>query len=196
MADLPSVAKRIQVEETQALRPVSESTAQKMGSTMNYLLDNYAIPPGTIIDYAGSEATVPPGWLIADGRAVSRTTYANLFTAIGTLWGTGDGVSTFNMPDLRGLFTRMVDQTTIGAAGRDPDVGSRVPVGTGTTGEAGSYQQDQFRSHTHQAGAKNNGVFGAGWNEIYDANEPKYTSAAGGNETRPKNAYVLKIIKT
>ena len=46
--------------------------------------------------------TPPTGWLICDGSAVSRTTYATLFAAIGTKWGTGDGSTTFNLPDFRG----------------------------------------------------------------------------------------------
>ena len=50
--------------------------------------------------FAGQSA--PSGWLIADGSPVSRTTYAALFTNIGTLWGGGDGVTTFNLPDFRG----------------------------------------------------------------------------------------------
>lgn len=59
------------------------------------------VPPGTIIDYAG--ATTPVGYLLCAGQAVSRSTYARLFTAIGTLWGSGDGSTTFNVPDLRGM---------------------------------------------------------------------------------------------
>jgi len=59
------------------------------------------IPPGAMIDYAGG--TVPSGgWLLCDASAVSRTTYANLFAAIGTTWGAGDGSTTFNLPDYRG----------------------------------------------------------------------------------------------
>lgn len=55
---------------------------------------------GQIIMFAGS--TAPAGWLICNGQAVSRTTYAKLFSVIGTTWGTGNGSSTFNIPDLRG----------------------------------------------------------------------------------------------
>lgn len=55
---------------------------------------------GSLIAYAG--ATPPDGYLNCNGAAVSRTTYADLFTAIGTTWGTGDGSTTFNVPDLRG----------------------------------------------------------------------------------------------
>lgn len=46
---------------------------------------------------------VPEGWLLCDGSAISRTTYADLFSYIGTAWGVGDGVTTFNIPDLRGI---------------------------------------------------------------------------------------------
>jgi microcystin-dependent protein len=59
-----------------------------------------AIPAGCIMPYAG--ATAPTGWLIADGSAVSRTTYADLFAVVGETYGAGDGSTTFNVPDLRG----------------------------------------------------------------------------------------------
>jgi microcystin-dependent protein len=57
-------------------------------------------PPGAVIAFAGS--TPPTGWLLCDGSAVSRTTYSGLFQSIGITWGSGDGVTTFNLPDLRG----------------------------------------------------------------------------------------------
>ena len=57
------------------------------------------MPAGAIVAYAGGSA--PPGYLVCDGSAVSRTGYANLFAAIGTTWGAGDGSTTFNVPDLR-----------------------------------------------------------------------------------------------
>jgi phage-related tail fiber protein len=96
-----------------------------------------SVPPGTIIAYAG--ATIPAGWLACDGTAVSRTTYAALFTAVTTVHGGGDGVATFNLPDLRGRFLRGVDNN----AGRDPEASSRVApqIGvstvTGGIGNAG-----------------------------------------------------------
>lgn len=58
------------------------------------------LAPGIILPYAGSAA--PTGWLLCFGQAVSRTTYAGLFSAIGTTFGVGDGSTTFNVPDLRG----------------------------------------------------------------------------------------------
>ena len=55
-----------------------------------------SMPAGMVMDYAGN--TVPSGWLLCDGSAISRTTYARLFAAIGTTWGSGDGSTTFNLP--------------------------------------------------------------------------------------------------
>jgi len=57
-------------------------------------------PIGAIIAYGG--ASDPSGWLICDGRAISRATFADLFAAISTAYGVGDGSTTFNIPDLRG----------------------------------------------------------------------------------------------
>lgn len=62
------------------------------------------IPSGAVLYFAGR--TAPAGWLKANGAAVSRTTYATLFAAIGTTYGAGDGRSTFNLPDLRAEFLR------------------------------------------------------------------------------------------
>lgn len=58
------------------------------------------IPSGVLMPYAGSVA--PTGWLLCNGQQVSRTTYANLYAVVGTTYGTGDGSSTFHVPDLRG----------------------------------------------------------------------------------------------
>lgn len=58
------------------------------------------VPAGVVNDFAG--ATAPEGWLLCYGQAISRTTYADLFEAIGTVFGVGDGSTTFNIPDARG----------------------------------------------------------------------------------------------
>jgi len=78
-----------------------------------------ALPAGVMIDFAGT--TAPSGWIMCDGAAVSRTVYAGLFAAIGTTYGTGDGSTTFNLPDFRGRFARYMDNmgTVAGAASRD-----------------------------------------------------------------------------
>lgn len=57
------------------------------------------VPAGVVVPYAGSSA--PSGYLLSYGQAISRTTYASLFTAISTTYGTGDGSTTFNVPDCR-----------------------------------------------------------------------------------------------
>lgn len=70
---------------------------------------NTNAPIGSIQIYAGS--TAPNGWLICDGSAVSRTTYANLFNIIGTTYGAGDGSTTFNLPNLKGRIPVGLDNT-------------------------------------------------------------------------------------
>lgn len=60
----------------------------------------------TVQMWAGLIATIPDGWLQCDGAAVSRSTYAELFTAIGTTYGAGNGTTTFNLPNLTGRFPR------------------------------------------------------------------------------------------
>lgn len=68
------------------------------------------IPPGTIIHYAGR--TAPSGWLICNGANVSRTDYAALFAAIGTIYGAGNGSTTFGLPNLNGRFLEGTTSTS------------------------------------------------------------------------------------
>jgi microcystin-dependent protein len=63
-------------------------------------ISEFSLPSGLIFPYGG--ATAPSGYLLCFGQAISRTTYADLFTALGTTYGSGDGSTTFNVPDLRG----------------------------------------------------------------------------------------------
>jgi len=74
------------------------------------------VPPGTIIYVAMPNA--PDGYLKANGQEVSRTTYSNLFNAIGTRYGVGNGATTFNLPDLRGTFIRCWSDGSTKDAGR------------------------------------------------------------------------------
>ena len=78
----------------------------------------------------------PTGWLICDGLAISRTTYASLFSAIGTLWGVGDGSTSFNLPNLNAAFLRGSGSGTIN--GR-----------TKTGGSVGDFLEDQGQIHQH-----------------------------------------------
>ena len=88
-------------------------------TNLNNSLNNI-IPAGVISMYGGS--TVPSGWLICDGRAVSRTTYSRLFSAIGTTYGAGNGSTTFNLPNLKGrvpvgLDTSQTEFNSLGKTG-------------------------------------------------------------------------------
>lgn len=76
------------------------------GALVKDTADGGGVPIGTILPYAGS--TAPEGTLMCNGAAISRSTYAELFAAISTTWGAGDGETTFNVPDLRGYFIRGV----------------------------------------------------------------------------------------
>jgi microcystin-dependent protein len=94
-------------------------------------------PTGAIIDFGGTSA--PSGFLVCNGAAVSRTTYANLFAIIGVLWGSGDGSTTFNLPNL-------VDHVTAGAGGS-----LLSPNTVGTSGGAATYmmQGSDLVQHLH-----------------------------------------------
>lgn len=95
------------------------------------------VPVGVIYPFGGDNSKVPIGYLPCDGRAVSRTQYSALFNVIGTSFGNGDGINTFNVPDLR----------------------ESVPVGIGTRGSGvkvhdtytlGEFKDDQFQGHAHR----------------------------------------------
>lgn len=109
--------------------------------------------PGDVKWSAKGLTADPTGWLLCDGRAVDRTTYSDLFTAIGIAHGSGDGATTFNIPDYRGRVLRCPDDlgTTAGAAGLDPDAASRTAMASdGNTGSAvGSIQADALQGHAH-----------------------------------------------
>ena len=155
-------------------------------------IDNITtVPSGAVFHFAMSAA--PSGYLKANGAAVSRTTYAALFAAIGTTFGTGDGSTTFNVPDLRGEFVRGLDD------GRGVDAGRAL----------GSAQTDEFESHNHLL-FRNTGGAGGSTNSV-----PSYSAvgltgeatgaasygggalaqATGGTETRPRNIALLACIK-
>ena len=88
------------------------------GAAMNAAL------AGTIMPWPS--ANVPAGWLACDGRAVSRAEYDGLFAVIGTIYGAGDGITTFNVPDLRGRAIVGLDDMGSGAANVISDVRARV----------------------------------------------------------------------
>lgn len=83
---------------------VASATQPQHAVTQKQLQDRLAQHSGQVAFFASANA--PDGWLAANGAAVSRTAYANLFVVIGTTFGAGDGSTTFNLPDLRGEFLR------------------------------------------------------------------------------------------
>jgi microcystin-dependent protein len=103
-------------------------TTALQAATKSYV--DTSMPPGALLAYASS--TTPSGWLLCDGSAVSRTTYADLFAAISTTWGTGDGSTTFNVPDLRGQFLRGYDSRAT-ATSQDTTLISGITTNTSTT---------------------------------------------------------------
>lgn len=107
------------------------------------------IPPGSVIAFAGS--TAPPGWLLCDGSAVSRTTYSALFATIGVTHGAGNLDTSFNLPDYRGRFLRGVDASHATAGWRDPGADDRTAMANGGNAGnlVGSIQSSENLSHSH-----------------------------------------------
>lgn len=152
------------------------------------------VPAGIVAYFANS--TAPAGWLKCNGAAVSRTTYAALFSAFGTTYGVGDGATTFNLPDLRGDFLRSLDD------GRGLDTGRTI----GTT------QGQSITEHSHfQAFGPLNGDAGRYGKTATGINATQYSLTAGpngdanytsgvqgtttGSENRPRNVAMLACIK-
>lgn len=143
------------------------------------------LPAGLILPYGGS--TAPSGWYECDGTTRSRTTDADLFAAIGTNYGAGDGSTTFTLPDFRGEFIRGWDH----GRGADPDAASRTGGDT-----VGSTQSGEIAAHTHGVAASGTpttvqgGAGAAGGSSVGGT-----SGSTGGNETRPRNVAAMFIIK-
>ncbi|WP_262527909.1 phage tail protein [Agrobacterium tumefaciens] len=180
---------------TQAISTVSGLQAA-IDAIHNALAIN--TPAGSITIWATE--TAPAGWLICNGAAVSRTTYAGLFAVLGGYYGTGDGSTTFNIPDLRGLFVRGKDN----GRGLDPNR------------TLGSYQDSDNKWHGHGVndpghshGGVQNGQASTGRSTAIDQPPAVYSfgstwgattgisiQGSGGNESRPRNIAMNYIIKT
>ena len=65
-------------------------------------------PAGMVMAFAGDTLHIPDGWLLCNGKAISRTAFSDLFNVISISWGSGDNINTFNLPDMRGTFLRGV----------------------------------------------------------------------------------------
>jgi microcystin-dependent protein len=168
-----------------------------LGSTLDLAvayLNQHRLYPGWIV-FSATE-NIFSLTLECDGSAVSRTTYARLFAAIGTRYGAGDGVTTFNLPDYRGEILRGWDH----GRGADPDRLTRTNRGDGTTGDVvGSKQSTANLSHAHSSAAGSFWVTTGGTSNIATAAGSNRGSSAstatnGGSESRPRNVYVLPLI--
>jgi microcystin-dependent protein len=169
---------------------------------MSFLTVSAIVPPATVLPYAAASA--PEGWLICDGSAVSRSTYANLFAAIGTTYGSGDGLTTFNLPNTQGIFLR--------------GAGSQIISGITYNGTRGTSENDNMQGHWHELGDNSGNVSnsrpsgtasggptsisgsttGGGFSVSRALNFVNNTvngSPRSGNETRPANISVNYIIK-
>jgi microcystin-dependent protein len=145
------------------------------------------VPTGSVFTMATT--TVPSGYLECNGAAVSRTTYADLFAAIGTTWGNGNGSTTFNIPNLQGEFVRGWDN------GRGIDSGRTFA----------SFQDHQLQEHTHTIAysARNVGdppnpitIGDAQYNVQTKQTFSTGTTGDFGAETRPRNIAMMYVIKT
>jgi microcystin-dependent protein len=154
------------------------------------------VPTGAVFNLATT--TVPTGYLECDGSAVSRTTYADLFAAIGTVWGSGNGSTTFNVPDLRGEFVRGWDN------GRGQDSGRAfASVQTEMIGPHNHGITDPGHSHSYSAG--NYANIAGGEADASRGPTGKTTGSAttgitvnnnSGTENRPRNISMMYVIKT
>lgn len=144
---------------TSTTRPTAPYTGQLIFETDTFKLQFWngsawqgavSAPAGTVEAYAGS--TAPTGWLLCAGQAVSRTTYADLFAVVSTTYGSGDGSTTFNIPDLRGRVAAGKDDMGGSAASRLTS--TTITSGATTLGNNGGAQthtltEAQLASHTH-----------------------------------------------
>jgi len=200
MTDLTAIKKNIQVEETQYKSSVSESTMQKIGSSLNWVNQNSVHVLGEIkqsmLTVAQFQAEIGTTWVLCNGQSATGSDYEAL---------TGNSV----VPDMRGTVPRMKDN----GRGLNPDGDLAL----------GSYQGDTYLNHNHgeRTGTTAGTASAEAWTPdssptgiISDATKGPikaligtanrifsrlYTDAVGGNETRAKSTtinYFIKINRT
>ncbi len=179
-------------------------TADLHAATKKYVDDEIAdIPAATDLTPAGTiiysaRTTAPTGYLKANGAAVSRTTYATLFAAIGTLYGGGDGSTTFNVPDLRGEFIRGFDDSRGVDSGRSMGSSQAEMIGPHNHGI-----NDPGHSHSYSGGDRQNLESGGQSQPVSQGGNTTGSQTTGitinnnsGTENRPRNVALLACIKT
>ena len=156
-------------------------------------------PTGVVFPYAGSSA--PSGFLLCDGSAVSRTTYADLFTAISTAFGVGDGSTTFNLPDMRGRLPVGKDNMGGSSANRVQNAQADILGGSAGT-ETHTLTTDELPSHSHEytKGNLNSGQYSSGGSQgVNSQTSGTATSSTGGGSAHnnmPPYLTLNYIIKT
>ena len=141
-----------------------------------------ASPIGMITAFAGS--TAPTGWQLCYGQAISRTTYANLFSVLGTTYGLGDGSTTFNLPDLRGRTVAGVDNMGGTDAGR-LSTANTLGTTTGTETVTLTSAQSGVPAHAHANTVTNNAVTSG--NQSADHSHTFTTGIESANHTHGIN---------
>lgn len=184
-----------------------ELTTQKLLS-VPYAENTFIMPLGTIMPYGGTLESAQDlerdGWMVCDGRTLSKDEYSELFAALGSSWG--DEGADFRLPDLRGVFLRGLDQRTIDS--KDPDGNDRLSLYSGGNSgrNVGSYQTDTLASHLHNVvsylnntgnpdGALDSYGGGVQNRRYWRGTTTRQTAGFGGNETRAKNVYVIYLIR-
>lgn len=150
-----------------------------------------ALPVGSVMPFGGSAA--PAGWLFCFGQNVSRTTYAALFSQLGTAFGAGDGSTTFGIPDLRGRVVAGEDDMGGAAAGRLSNSGTGNPGIDGSArGAAGGADRHtltigQMPSHNHRHDYSTFATnFGSQVGDTWRGGSlPYYGYNTGGGEAHP-----------
>jgi microcystin-dependent protein len=155
-------------------------------------------PAGAVMAFAMNSA--PTGWLEADGTAVSRSTYAALFSAIGTTYGAGDGSTTFALPDLRGIFVRGSGEQTISGTAYSGTFAQKLRDQMQTiTGSFRAFARIDAFSGAFTDGGQFSGGFGQaggqGNDHTYNFSSANSSGARTGTETRPANIALLYCIK-
>jgi microcystin-dependent protein len=158
------------------------------------------VPVGSIMPYAGASA--PSTWLFCYGQAVSRTTYADLFTALSTTYGTGDGSTTFNLPDLRGRVIAGKDNMGGSSADRLTNQSGGVDGDTlGATGGSETHTLTTaqvpalsvsipYRAGSQITGGGNN----VGTNTANDTSASATTNGGGGAHNNVQPTLVINYI--
>lgn len=153
-----------------------------------------SVPAGSVIPYAGS--TAPSGWLLSYGQAISRSTYATLFAAIGTTYGVGDGSTTFNVPDLRGRL--VAGQDDMGGTSADRLTGQSGGVDGDTLGASGGAETHTLTagqlptSATYQRETSHGGQSGTAGSGL--AQNPSQTALTGANDEAHNNVQPTLIL--